>query len=180
MGVDNLITGFAVWGTNIGSILQDWEYMGVFEYVLPFLLVFAVIFGILHKSKIIGDYRGINMVIALSIALIAITSLDFRIFFTELFPLAGVGVSILLVGVIMVGLFVKSDQNWWRYIFYAIGMLIAVIVVLSALSSYSTFGLGSWWWAQYMDSIIVGAIVIGLILLVVLAVKKEGTTPAPH
>jgi hypothetical protein len=172
----SLITGFAAWGANISTILQDWEYMGVFEYVLPFLLVFAVIFGILHKSQIIGDYRGINMVIAFAIALISITSYQFRSFFINLFPLAGVGVSILLVGMIMVGLFVNSDDKWWKIVFYSIGMLIAVIIVISALSSYESFGLGAWWWREYLDSIIVGVIIIGLILLIVLTAKKSGSS----
>lgn len=174
MGDGSLITGFYAWGSDIGTILQDWEYMGVFEYILPFLLVFAVIFGILHKSEIIGEHRGINMVIALSIAMLAITSFDFRSFFRVLFPYAGVGVAILLVGMIMVGLFVKSDDNWWKYVFYGIGMFIAVVIVFSALTSYTNWGLGSWWWREYINAIIVALVVIGLILLVVLGVKKGG------
>jgi hypothetical protein len=171
MGDGSLITGFYAWGSDIGTILQDWEYMGVFEYVLPFLLVFAVVFGILHKSKIIGDHKGINMVIALSIAMLAITSYDFRNFFRILFPYTGIGVAILLVGMILTGLFVDSDKNWWRYVFYGIGMFIALVVVFSALTSYTNWGLGSWWWREYVNSIVVALVVIGLILLVVLATK---------
>jgi len=175
MGADSLITGFYAWGSDIGTILQDWEVMGVFEYVLPFVLVFAVIFGILHKSKIIGDNRGVNMVIALAVAGLAITSLEFRSFFRVLFPYAGVGVAILLVGMIMVGLFVDfENENWPRYVFYGIGLFIAAVIVLSALSSYEVFFASTWWWQQYMNSIIVLAVVIGLILLVVLSVKRKG------
>jgi len=171
----SLITGFYAWGSDIGTILQDWEYMGVFEYVLPFLLAFAVIFGILDKSKIIGERRGVNMVIALAIAMLAITSLDVRSFFRVLFPYAGVGVAILLVGMIMVGLFVDFEKDKWpMYVFYGLGMFIFVVVVLSALSSYEVFFSSTWWWQQYMNSIIVGAVVIGLILLVVLTTKKRG------
>ncbi len=176
----SLITGFYAWGSDIGTILQDWEYMGIFEYVLPFVLVFALVFGILHKSRIIGDNRGVNMVIALAVAGLAITSLEFRSFFRVLFPYAGVGVAILLVGMIMVGLFVDFEsEKWPRYVFYGIGLFIAVVIALSALSSYEVFFSSSWWWQEYMSSIIVGAVVIGLILLVVLTVKKSGGT-APH
>jgi len=182
MGDVNLITGFYAWGSDISTILTDWEYMGVFEYVLPFLLIFAVVFGILHKSQIIGEHRGINMVIALAIAMLAITSLPLREFFRVLFPYAGVGLAILLVGLILTGLFFggKEADRWWKITFFSIGMFIAVIVVLSALSSYTAWGLGNWWWQEYLNSIIVGAVVIGLILLVVLAGTKGGSTPAPH
>jgi hypothetical protein len=173
MGVVYLETGSMAWGTSIDTVLQDWVNMGIFEYVLPFLLVFAVIFGILHKSQIVGEHKGINMVIALAIALAAIASMDFRVFFQVLTPYIGVGVSILLVGMIMVGLFVDSKANWWKNVFYGIGMFIAAVIVLSSLSHYNVFISSSGWWQQYMSAIIVGMIVIGLILLVVLAVKKE-------
>jgi hypothetical protein len=115
--------------------------------------------------------KGINMVIALSIAMLAITSYDFRNFFRILFPYTGIGVAILLVGMILTGLFVDSDKNWWRYVFYGIGMFIALVVVFSALTSYTNWGLGSWWWREYVNSIVVALVVIGLILLVVLATK---------
>ncbi len=175
MGDGSLITGFYSWGSDISTILQDWEYMGVFEYVLPFLLVFAVVFGILHKSKVIGEHKGINMVIALSIAMLAITSFDFRNFFRVLFPYAGVGIAILLVGLILTGLFYNADSTdkWWRVTFFSIAMFIAVVVVFSALTSYTNWGLGSWWWREYLNSIIVGIVVIGLILLVVLGAKRS-------
>lgn len=171
MGDAGLITGFYAWGSDISTILTDWEYMGVFDFVLPFLLVFAVVFGVLQKSKVIGEHRGINMVIALSIAMLAITSLPLREFFRTLFPYAGIGLAILLVGLILTGLFFGAEnaENWWKITFFSIGMLIAVIAVFSALTSYTSWGLGSWWLREYLNSIIVGAVVIGLILLVVLA-----------
>ena len=174
MGDGSLITGFYAWGSDIGTILQDWEYMGVFEYVLPFLLVFAVVFGILHKSNVIGDHKGINLVVSLSIGLLAITSYTFRTFFRDLFPMAGIGIAILLVGLILTGLFYNERDNWWRTTFFVIAMLIGVIIVFSALTSYSQWGMGSWWWREYLNSIIVGAVVIGLMVLVVFATNNSG------
>ena len=175
MGDTSLITGFYAWGSDISTILQDWEYMGVFEYVLPFLLVFAVVFGILHKSKVIGDHRGINMVIALAIAMLAITSLPLRNFFIVLFPYAGIGLAILLVGLILTGLFYGGEgaDKWWKITFFSIGMFIAVVVVFSALTSYTSWGLGNWWWREYLNAIIVAVVIIGLILLVVLSAKEK-------
>ncbi len=175
--MSNLLTVFYAWGgSSVADILQDWEYMGVFEFVVPFLLVFAVVFGILVKSQIIGEYRGINMVIALAVALLSITSPGFRSFFRVLFPYAGIGIAILLVGLILTGLFFTSQERWWRITFFSIAMVIAVIVVLSALSSYETFLWGAWWWREYLNAIIVGIVVIGLIVLIVLAAKGQQNT----
>ena len=149
--------------------------LGIYDVVLPFLLVFAVVFGILHKSQVIGDHKGINLVVSLSIGLLAITSYTFRVFFRDLFPMAGIGIAILLVGLILTGLFYNGDDKWWKTTFFVIAMLIGIIIVFSALTSYSQWGLGSWWWREYLSSIIVGAVVIGLMLLVVLATRNSSS-----
>jgi hypothetical protein len=181
MGVENFITGFAAWGTNISTVLQDWDYIGIFEYVLPFLLIFAVIYGILIKSNVLGDSKGVNMVISLAIALIAVASLDLRNFFSILFPYTGVGVAILLVLLILTGLFYNGDNTdkWWRITFFVIAMVIGFIVVMSALTNYTNWGLGGWWWQEYINAIIVAIIIIGLIVLVVFTTKKSGGSGKP-
>ena len=170
------LAGFYAWGQNIGDILQEWEYMGIFEFVLPFLLIFAVVFGILVTTGILGKNKGINMVISLAVGLLAITSYEFRSFVRTLFPYAGMGIAILLVILILVGLFVNfEDKSKIKWIFFGISMFIAAVVILYSLSSYEVFG-GGWWWNEYGSAIITGAIVIGLILLVVFVTKGEGTS----
>lgn len=165
----SVITGLYAFGENIETILLEWEYMGIFEYVLPFLLLFAVVFGILMKSSILGENKGVNIVISLVVAAIAVLSVDFRSFFRVVMPYAGIGIVILLVGIILVGLFCDSGEKWWKIVFYSLGALIFVIVVFSALTSYEVAFMGSWWWRQYLSAIIVGAVIVGLILLVVLS-----------
>lgn len=169
----SVLTGLYVWGNSIDSVLQEWQIIGVFEYVLPFLLVFAVIFGILTTIHVFGENKGINLVIALAMALLAITSSDFRGFFTVITAYAAIGLAILLVFLILTGLF-HSGDSWWKNVFTGMAIFIAVVVILSALSSYEVAFLGSWWWREYMSTIIVGAIIIGLILLVVFWGKGQG------
>lgn len=166
----SVIDGFAAWGTSIQDVLLDWETMGVFEYVLPGLLIFAVIFGILMKSRILGDNKGVNVVISLAAAMLAMQSFTLRSFFRTIFPYAGIAIAILLVFLILTGLF-GSDQPWWGKTFFGIGMLIAAIVVLSSLSTYEWAG--GWWWQENWEAIITLAVIVGLILLAVMF-KSEG------
>ena len=57
---------------------QNLQQMGFYDYILPFLLIFTIIFAILEKTRIFGTEPGttneprknINLVVALIIGLI--------------------------------------------------------------------------------------------------------------
>jgi len=158
------------WGGSIDEILQAWADLGVFRYALPFLLIFAVIFGILSKTEVLGENRGVNVVVAASVGLLALQFDYIPEFFATIFPYAGIGIAILLVGLILTGLF-HSEDGWWKYTFFGIGMFIAVIVVISSLSSYNWAG--SWWWEEHWQGIITLAILGLLITLVAVSSSKS-------
>ena len=55
---------------EVGRILESW---GLMDALLPFLLIFTIIFAVLEKSKILGDEkRNMNSAIALIFALIVV------------------------------------------------------------------------------------------------------------
>lgn len=57
------------------SAIETLRKMGFFDIVLPFLLVFAVVFATLEKTKIFGEKKsGINSVIAFVVALTVIAT----------------------------------------------------------------------------------------------------------
>jgi len=161
--------GYVWWGTSIDEILQMWADIGVFRYALPFLLVFAVVFGVLAKSEVLGENKGVNTVVAVAVGLLALQFDFIPEFFATIFPYVGIGIAILLVGLILTGLF-HSDKDWWNYTFFGIGIFIAAVVVITSLSSYEWSG--SWWWEQHWQGIITLAIIGLLITLVVVSANK--------
>ncbi len=166
------LTGFQVWGTSIGDILQEWSYLGIFDYVIPFLLIFGVVFGILFTARIFGENRGVITVIALAVALLALQFDYIPQFFSILFPYAGIGIAVLLVALILMGLFIDPEnEKGYRVAFFLIGGIIALIVVFSALTSYEWWG--GWWWHQYYPSII-ALLVIGALVAAVIAGTSGG------
>jgi len=170
-----VLTGFYVWGTSIDTILMEWDQIGIFRYVLPFLLIFAIIFGILQKSGLLGDEaKGVNVVIAFAIGLLALQFNYVHEFFATIFPFAGIGISILLVLLILTGLFQTGNEGWWNKTFFGIGLFIAVVVVLVSLSHYQWTGGG--WWYQNWSLIVTVGIIVGLMVLVILATKSKTTT----
>src|SRR3989344_740535 len=182
----NILTGLA---TNIDTVLSELDTIGFFRYILPLMLIFAIIFAILSKMKILEDKKGINFIISISIALIAITNPVVSDFLSVLFPKLGQGISILLIAMILIGVFVPLWQEktqdgwgWGNYIFMGIGILIFLVATFSSLS---TIGFaGSWWWDRYMGAIIVLLIIVGAIIAVMTAGKKDNggttTTGATH
>ncbi len=171
-----IVTGFVAFGNTLTDVLNTWADLGVFAYALPFLLIFALIYAILMKTKILGENKGAAFVIALAAALLSLQFDYVTNFFQIFWPWAGVGLSILLLAMILLGLFYDWEDEkdrWMRYVFYAIGGLILLVVVLSSLVEYGWWG-GSWWWSQYWEAIIAAVIILGLIVVAVATTKHSG------
>lgn len=156
---------------SITQIFNQWEYLGVFDFVLPFLLVFAVVFGILNATRIIGENKGVAVIIAFVLGLM---SLRYRYFFSdflsELIPRLGIGISILLALMILVGLFIAQEET--RYWFYGLGAIGAIIAIVIFYQTATRLG---WYWAGYgSDS--VGFIILGVLIVgVIIAVAVSGS-----
>ncbi len=168
----------------IGLILQQWADLGIFYYVLPGLLVFALVFAILQKAKIFGEgkeSKGINAIIAGAVALMSLQFDAVPVFFQIIFPKVGIGLSAILACLILVGLFVDLERNNKRTgtatIFFGIGGIIAIIILLQSLSDYSWWT-GSWW--QENISAIVAGIIILIFIGIVVNSGSESKTPFLH
>jgi hypothetical protein len=83
------------------------------EMVLPFVLVFSVVFAILQKSKILGDGKSkIDSLVALSIALITITFANAVGIISVLLPFLAVSIVMILVFLLMVGMVSYKDGKF--------------------------------------------------------------------
>lgn len=166
----------SIGGGTIGNLLFQWEQAGVFAYVLPFLLIFAVVFGILAKTRIF-DNKGLNAIIAIAIGVLALQFNFVSVFFSEIFPRLGIGLSILLVVLILLGLFINPKNKGWMIGMGVVAVLIAVVVVFSSLDSYTWYtGTGIGYWLGYHWATVVGILVfLGLLIAIIVGSgKKEG------
>ncbi len=167
-----LIEGFVTYDAGIGKVLSDFESLGVFAYILPFILIFAVVYAILDKIPIFAGKKGINMVIALAVGLLALQFNVVAVFFGEIFPRAGIGLSVVIVALVLAGAFIDwSDGSKW--IFFGIGGLAFIIVTISSLSAYYSGGAGGWW-DTYGSAVIILLIVIGLVVAVMVSRSGNG------
>jgi hypothetical protein len=156
---------------TVTEVLNLWNEMGVFSYVIPFLLIFAVVFAILEKTKILGENKSIMSIVSVSIGLLSLQFDFVSRFFATIFPRFGVGLSIFLVLIILIGFFIKEGKEDVAFTKMKwIGIVVGVGVVVWALSSWDNWrssypGIGSWIGEYFWALVILGAI-IGVIIAV--------------
>lgn len=177
----NVLSSIPVWFMQftIYDLFNQWESIGVFDLLLPFLLVFAVIFGVLATTGILGGHRGVNLIISLVIALLAMRLINgiplVSIFFSELFPRFAVGLSVLVVVVILAGLFIhpKALKGWFIGLGVA-GILIGIIVVLITFNTFYWFD--NFFWQEYWGAII-GIVILAVVISAIFVTAKPRPPP---
>ena len=161
-------------GGGFRDVLVGLENLVFFSYLLPFLIIFALVFGILTKIKIFEDNKSINAIIALSVGLMALQFGNVSLFFSEIFPRLGIGLSIILVMMVLLGLF-APNRSWMTYILFLVSAIIFItIIVKSSQLSEFYFG-GGYFWDVYGSLIIAG-----IVLLIFIAVIVGSANPNPE
>lgn len=161
-------------GSSIGNLLNYWEQAGFFSYVLPFLLIFSMIFGILTQIRLFKDNKSINAIIALSVGLMALQFPFVSRFFSEIFPRLAVGLIVLLILIILTGLFANPDDKWMMYLMWVVGV-ITVIIILVQTAGASGF-LSFFPWLSFNWPMVLGVIAFFVMLAVVVASARPAST----
>jgi hypothetical protein len=148
------LQGFGFGGTNsFGTLLNSLEQQGVFAYVLPFLIVFAIVFGVLTRVNIFGtDNKVINSIIALSVSLMAIQFGFVSNFFSEIFPRVGIGLGALLIILIIYGI-ANPEGNWNKGVLGIIGAIILYMIFYNTFEA--DFFTTTYWFTDNWPTIIV-------------------------
>lgn len=55
---------------GFNQLAYYFQNYGVMDFLLPFLLVFTIVFAVMQKTKILGDKKNFNVIIALVLALL--------------------------------------------------------------------------------------------------------------
>ncbi len=173
MGVGLLSSGIFL-QSFAADALYRLEEIGLFDFILPFILLFAVVFGVLSFTKIFGANKGIHAIISIVISLLAIRYEPYRAFLAVISPRLGIGLFILLTLVILLGLFTNdASKVAVGWIFFAIAVIIAFVIFYQ---SADIFGFPQ----GYLESDLVYglltiAIVIGIIVVLIVATSDRNT-----
>lgn len=168
-------------GFNFTDLLNNLDQWGFFEFLLPFLLIFALVYAILGQINIFKDNKGASIIVAIAIGFLSLQLGFVSTFFQTIFPRFGVALSILLVALILAGTFISSEKSY-KWIFFGLGGLIFLFVLFSSMSSWRFYGAGNWnyWWDQYAGLFIFLLMLIGVIIAVTLSNKDKGGGAPVH
>jgi len=162
-------------GEIITKVLGQWSEIGLFSYILPFLLIFAIVYAILDKSKILGDNKGVHIIVSLAIGLLSLQFNFVSNFFSVIFPYTGIGLSILLVALILMGLI--GGERFSKYVWFGLGAIIFIVIVLVSLTHFNLLNLNlnysGNWFSQSWPTILIFLVIFGLIFLIIKSGGKK-------
>lgn len=175
--IENLVMFASMsYGSGFDSIFQNFQRIGVFDFLLPFLIIFCLVFLTLNSLKIFETNRTITALISLSVAFISLSFNFIPIFFKELFPRMGVGLGFFLGVIILIGLFMPRDSAAVRWGLFALSGIVAIIVFLNTAGSLGWNFYGAW---SALSSEIVAYIVLVAIIVIVVATTSSKPTSTP-
>ncbi len=166
--------------TNFVELFEIMESWGMLDVMLPFLLIFTVVFAVLQKAKIFGDdSKRFNVIIALVLGMVVVIphiigtypeGKDAVLIINNALP----NVALVLIAIIMVLLL----SGVFGYEAKGAGggtLFIAFVVVIWI------FGVSAGWWSNFswfnIDPDTLAIILVILVFGIIIAIITSGEEP---
>ena len=169
------------------------ESFGFFDIVLPFILVFALVFAILEKTKILGGggegekepKRNVNALVSFVIGLFVVAATNVVEILRDALPLITLVLIVLISFMLLVGAFHGdkefsfAESKFWKWTL----TLILFVSVLLIFANFIETGSGDTWLEAFWEFVtedfesgpVVSSILfLGIIIFVVYVVGYAG------
>lgn len=161
MVVENIdFVGFISWFESIGG----------FDIILPFLLMFAIVFAILDKIKLFGDKKNINAVVSIIVAFFLVVQQDMVFLIQQFIPRVSMLILTLILILLVAGTFGFGVGENWK----GLSVIIAIAGVLWALGASLGWNVPAL--DYFTDQDVAVLLVIGIFILVIWFIVKEPPT----
>lgn len=184
----------------LGKAIEFLRDFGLFDVILPFLLVFTITFAVLEKSKILGTTKvhgtdesipnkNLNSMVSFVIALLVVATSNIVRAINESLP----NIVLLLVAsisfLILIGVFVKDAIDFpdkhpsWNKAFIIIMFVLVILIFLNAIytdkagEEVSVLEYGIDWIIDNWSGTIFGSIII--LVVVIIAISSVTRTNKP-
>ena len=159
------------------ELLVQLEQFGLLDALLPFILIFAVIFTVLRKTSVLGDKKNIHMLVALVISLLVVMphvlqtyppGQDVVTIINTALPNVSLVIVIIVAALILVGIFIPN---------FSLGGGMGGFLALASLAVVGyIFGVAGGWWTSGsleflsnpdMQVLVVILLVFGLVIFMI-------------
>lgn len=182
--------------TPFREVIDFFDSIGLFDVVLPFLLVFTIVFAILEKTKVLGTEdidgkkytkKNLNAIAAFVIAFLVVASSQLVEIITKVSANAVIVLFLSVLFLMLVGSFYKEGEpvfleGGWKVTFMVIVFLSIIGIFMDAIKSPD----GRTWLQRVLDFTgsggdeLAGSIVLlALIVFFIIYATKEAS-PAKH
>ncbi len=165
--------------------------IGIYDVILPFLLIFTIVFAILEKTKILGmeklsdgttiTKKNLNSMVALVVAFLVIASTKLVAVINEVMANVVLLLILAISFLMLVGVFFGDKEftleqfPGWMKFFMVLMFLGIVVIFLNALDWLKyIFALFQYWDAEWAASIIFLLIILGFMWYVVMYDPSSG------
>lgn len=155
---------------DISSFFGDLQSMGFFDYLLPFVLIFAIIFAILEKIHLFGENKtNIHVIIALMLGMLFTTQSEIIQRMNLFLPKISFFIVLVLMFLILIGLLGAKVELGLSGAPFFLSVLVCLFALWWALGDEFGFELPEWMqsgelWGQLL-------LIGGIIVMVIAAAK---------
>jgi len=168
--------------------MSFFKELGMFDVVLPFLLVFTIVFAILEKTKVLGTEeingkrytkKNVNAMTAFVIAFMTVASSQLVEIITKVSSQIVILLLVSIFFLVLIGSFFKEREGVflekpWNVIFTIIMFIGVVLIFANAIKmedgtswlEYGTEWLGGVWTSQVFAVVIILLIIVGAMFYV--------------
>jgi hypothetical protein len=156
---------------------------GFFNVVLPFILVFAIVFAILEKTMILGSEgekdkkkprTSINSMVAFAVALFVVAATSVVSIIRESLPMIVLILIIVICFLLLAGSFMASeefsfkDRPFWKVTLTAIMFIAVILVFMGVIKTASGESWLSYAWNYMLKTWATGPVISGIVFLIVI------------
>lgn len=174
------------------GVIAFFQEVGMYDVVLPFLLVFTLVYALLEKTRVLGVERvgdkeftkkNVNSMVAFVVAFFVVASARLVAAINEIMASMVVLLVLLVSFMLLVGSMHRDTtegfqlQGWYKNAFYVI-MFVGMILIF--LNAFGWLDAGWVWIVTHLDSQIVSMaaliiVIIGLMLFVTSSPKEKSS-----
>jgi hypothetical protein len=163
---------------DFGGIIANLESYGFYDVVLPFFLIFTIIFGILEKTKIFGkESHKFNVVIALVAGFLIVRETTLVALMNRFLPNVSMFVLVIIAFLIILGIFGIQSDKWGGgllFICVIVGLVGVIWALGQAADEEGIQWMPDWLYLTQEDfEILAGVVILLVVIWFVVGQKKD-------